>query len=673
MNLIWQNAWLAPALALTAVPVLIHLFARAKPPTYAFSSNEFIRRANRKTMRLRKPQDLLLLLIRTLLFLVLILMFLLPILYSRLFLDTGASRHVVLLVDASASMAYAEGGRTRFATATAQASEALNGLEAGDTANVIFLDRSPQGELPELSPNLGFLRERLRSARVRVESMAIEPGLSAALAQLENAPGEREIWILSDFQSTAWKGKQLQLPPDIRLVKVRIGEQEAGNVGLVSLQADPPVAQVGDKVALTAELANYSQDRRRVTAYFESGETRESRPVNLEPWSRGAVSFTTRAEPGDWEVRVKLDEDELNADNQRSLIVPVRQALRIGILAGPGGEATAGMWERALRALGQVDVRWLEEDALAQANDLDVLFLAGWPSDAAFVEQWQAWRAQGLATVWMPPAGREGEPLVAWKAEGALQRENLAQPERLVLAAPEDRLFQLFSKGEYGDPARGAFQARLRLAAEKLPETSQVLLRFNDGVAALARLPWPEGAERPGELMLWNLDLNPAVSNWSRQPEFLFFMGELVNTLAASQDAEPLTYQPGDSLVWQPEGQVVPAEVSLQDPAGAAVELLPGRPESSLMQSGPVAAAGVYAWQVRGERARQQAVNFPVVESDLRSLDPEAAVAEGGIALDNQVAVNELSEGTELWPYLLLAGVVLVLMEGGFLLWAKLS
>ena len=75
----------------------------------------------------------------------------------------------------------------------------------------------------------------------------------------------------------------------------------------------------------------------------------------------------------------------------------------------------------------------------------------------------------------------------------------------------------------------------------------------------------------------------------------------------------------------------------------------------------------MFEWQVRGEPALRQVVNFPLSESDLRALPPEAETSEAGISVNGNMAIREFSEGTELWPYLLLAGVALVIIEGGFL------
>ena len=136
MNFVLTNAALWPFLALVLAPLLLHLFARSKPPHYAFSSVEFILRIVRQTIRVKRPRDWLLLVIRTLLFAAVVLLFLQPLYFSKRRLSGPFERkNVVLLVDATASMGYTEGAQTRFASACAHASEILSGLSARDTAN----------------------------------------------------------------------------------------------------------------------------------------------------------------------------------------------------------------------------------------------------------------------------------------------------------------------------------------------------------------------------------------------------------------------------------------------------------------------------------------------------------------------------------------------------------
>ena len=66
MSILFQYPALLGLLALAALPLLVHLLSRARPPVYRFSNTEFLRRVLRTTARFRRPRDRVLLALRTL-------------------------------------------------------------------------------------------------------------------------------------------------------------------------------------------------------------------------------------------------------------------------------------------------------------------------------------------------------------------------------------------------------------------------------------------------------------------------------------------------------------------------------------------------------------------------------------------------------------------------------
>src|SRR5215213_4222560 len=124
MNLSLLNTSLLACTALVVVPVLAHLFAKARPKEFPFPSLQWLRHVERKTANLRKPKDWLLLLLRTLAVAALVAAFLQPLLFSGAQLTAANARKtLVLVVDRSASMGFVEQGRSRFALAMAQADQ----------------------------------------------------------------------------------------------------------------------------------------------------------------------------------------------------------------------------------------------------------------------------------------------------------------------------------------------------------------------------------------------------------------------------------------------------------------------------------------------------------------------------------------------------------------------
>ena len=294
MSILLSNFVLWPLLALVAIPVLIHLFARTKPPPFLFSSLMFLRKIVRETRRVKRPQDVLLLVLRTLLFACLIAAFLRPLLFGTGAKSEGTTRTVVLIVDASASMAYSEGAQSRFATACAEGAEVLSGLTARDKADIVWLRSPPQAVFPEPGVNIPFLRDSLRKAKVSTEAGDAESALRMAADLLAKAEGRREICIISDFQKTTWRDAGAGVPDGINVVTVPVARKEAANMAISRFSAQPPAPLAGEDVTFNVEVRNFSPNPRQNTVYFESGEVRERQAVSIAAWGRASVAFRVR-------------------------------------------------------------------------------------------------------------------------------------------------------------------------------------------------------------------------------------------------------------------------------------------------------------------------------------------------------------------------------------------
>src|SRR5262245_25567675 len=92
-------------LAAVALPVVVHLVRRTKAPRIEFPSLMFVRRIPQKTIRRRQLQNLLLLLLRSLAFLLLVLAFVRPY-FGGSQAEIGGQRASLILLDTSFSMRY---------------------------------------------------------------------------------------------------------------------------------------------------------------------------------------------------------------------------------------------------------------------------------------------------------------------------------------------------------------------------------------------------------------------------------------------------------------------------------------------------------------------------------------------------------------------------------------
>ena len=518
MNLTLANPSLLPLAALVAAPVVIHLVARARPRSMPFSSIRFIEAIVRKTARIQQPRSWLVLLLRTLLFAGLIGIFLKPILLApNPLAGKGERKNVIVLIDASASMAAVEGSRTRFAAACARASEIMAGLGSGDLANIVWVRGSSAPEFPNLAVNKAALQQALQSARVSLETADLQGAFTRAEALLRGTKGVKEIHVISDFQATNWKDFSMPNLPATRLILIRAGSREVANQAIVEIIPSANKVLGGEDVELTARVANYSSQPVLRRVFLRAGEITQSRDVRLPAWSEGSVTFSCRfTKPGEQPMEFTLDEDDFPFDNTRRIILDVQPHLSIGI-AGTDQE-TARIWARALES-----VDWIRAKPADPVGpiDCDVLMLAGW--DGSNRNAIQAFLAKGGSVICAPAPGRPLGDVLALagrKAQGdaSFQKASLREPAGLRVARPQHPVFALFGGGESGNPAGGKFSERMELSSGAWPEEG-TLLAYQDGIPAVAE--W-------GRVILWNVSLGKSEPRWAERTEFVPFLAELV-------------------------------------------------------------------------------------------------------------------------------------------------
>ncbi|MHA3772891.1 BatA domain-containing protein [Verrucomicrobiota bacterium sgz303538] len=671
MQVIFQNPlWFLGALV--AVPLLAHLFSRTRPRRREFPSVKLLREAMRRVTRVRRPRDRWLLIVRTLAMLALILAFLQPWLRSRFAGGSNAAKTVVLAVDLSASMGYADGTRTRLAQATAAAEELLDTLPANSRVSAVWIQAHAVSALPEPGANLDFLRQALRQAAVRPEPGDVAGALNLALKQLGAADGERELVVISDFQKTSWREANLQVPAGIKLTRLAVGEGEAANLGLAGLATEPARPVAGQEARLVCRVRNFSGEPRRTTVFCEAGENRLSQTVEVAPWSETLAAIpVTFPKEGLIPLKATLSEDRFPGDDVRYGLAEVRGALQVGIVA-PTDDATARVWQRAAQSLDSIAVRRLSPEELGQAR-FDILLAAAWNGEAA--EALTAHLRQGGALVLQPapgctpatvrtllglPPGQEGEALLSAQSKDA-------PGWSLRIAQEEHPIFTLFADGAFGDPVKGYFQRRVATPAflEAKP-----LLTYEDNSPALTLLDVPLASRRNAAVAWWNLDLG--TSDWSTRTVFVPFFGEFLRYLAQRSTSQtPHSFEPGELLRFDTGAAIDPADVRLADERDQEVKIAP---ESARMRQrlATVAAVppGSYRWTAQGSVLDRAVMNFPEIESDLRQLSTVELEQGTGSLITNAggARLTELREGKPMWPWCLAAAALFFLLEG-LLLW----
>jgi len=147
--------------------------------------------------------------------------------------------------------------------------------------------------------------------------------------------------------------------------------------------------------------------------------------------------------------------------------------------------------------------------------------------------------------------------------------------------------------------------------------------------------------------------------------EFVPLLSELILSSRTGGANPQSSYMPGDRLVWRAETAAETAGLKLLGPDGRERPVAPARSGRGGLASEAVGEPGLYRWESDGPACRLCGGEFfQGVESDLRALSSSRSGLPRSFQLSSGAVVAHLREGVPLWPWLLAAGVLLVVLEG---------
>ena len=602
-------------LLLAGIPILIHILNKRRFRRRAWAAMEFLLAALKKTRRRMFLEEILLLLLRTAAAALLALLAARPLssgpgLLASLAGEKGA--HHVLLLDDSASMSQAQGGRTLLQEAGARALQLARGLMArrrGDRITLLLSSR-PDSPLLDGRPltreTLGLLEKetsgisptglRLRPARLL--------GSLARRAKEFAGPEKRKVaaYLFSDFRKTDWSAKASGPDPSLRkslaalarsgvsLVLVPAGGGSSSGAGITSLLPAGNLAAAGVPLEIRVSVRNQGNlplpPLEPKASFGGRVLPLESLPA-LAPGEEKALTFQVSfSTPGDHQVTVEIPGDDLPADNRRFLAFHVRDSARVLLVAPPGRPGAAGpaFFLQAALAPGEVDSGFTTDTcAPAQAATrslapYDLVILAGTAAPPpllarhllSFVEKGGGLLLfAGPRTV--PGAWNRtlGSLLPYPLGEPVLSREN---PKPCFLARPDHPIW-----------AKGKDLFGRWLAAAALTGHIRPAGPLRRGALVLARAGGPKGdplftalSRGKGKVLFSSLSADGSWSGWVGAPLFPLFLQE------AASWALPA---PGWERWNAPCG--APLRVLL-DPtldSGRADLTLPGSPGPRILQS----------------------------------------------------------------------------------------
>lgn len=323
------NPLMLLGLLAAGIPVALHLLNKRKLRTIEFSTLAFLKELQKTKIRQIKLRQLLLLMVRTLLIVLLVLVFSRPTMKG--FLTGGLSESTkttaVIILDDSYSMTAANEQGKFLAQAKEAASKVLTMLKEGDEAALIRL--SDAG-----SPDIQFVPQKniaaVRSALREIQPSAIRRPLRLALGKAAailaaSRNFNKEVYIFSDFQAGITETGQNAVnifPEHSHFFLIRTAGRTIHNASVESLTLPNAILETGKPFLVRATIANEGSSRltNHVVGIFQDGVRVAEKSVDIDAGRRTEVEFSLiPKQRGPLQGYVLLEDDDLEFDNIRVL------------------------------------------------------------------------------------------------------------------------------------------------------------------------------------------------------------------------------------------------------------------------------------------------------------------------------------------------------------------
>src|SRR5512146_8712 len=681
--------FLAPAffagLAAIAVPVIIHLIHRERKVVVEFPSLMFLQRIPYRSVRRQKLRHVLLLVLRCIALALLVAAFARPFFErQRPTVSTTGSREVVVLLDRSASMAYAD----RWDKARAAARKVIGGLSGDDRGTlVLFANDASVASEPMAKPDR--LSAAINAATLSAEATRYAPALKLASQILSSSQlPRREVVLISDFQKVGWANhNEIVFPKGTAITPVDLGGP-APDVAVGQVNTDRDSTGDRDHVTVAARVINTATAPRTVTATLAlAGRVVETRRVTVGASGAVQAAFGSIAVPnGATRAAIRITPDSLALDDVLNFTIAPDEAVPVLVVEPANPREDQSLYiSRALsigdRPTFSVDVKRVNaltprdiadralvilDEVSPPGGDVGARLRAFLDAGGGLViapgesraETWPAeWRAVLPATIGQV-VDRSGD------AGGTLSSVDYSHP-----------IFELFNAPRSGDFSTARFFRYRALTAQ--PGAS-IPARFDDGSPALV-----ERTVGAGKLVVWAASLDKNWTNLPLQPVFLPFVHQLGKHVGRYADPRA-SYAAGEVLDLSRHGELTApfvagrandttTELVLQAPSGARsrVTATGANHLITLREQG--------FYELRGRDTpvgggRPIAVNVDPSEADLSHFDPRDLVLAVTAPTGEHQLSNDASSATpqeqerrqHVWWYLLLLALFLMGLETTF-------
>ena len=367
-----MNPILLIGAVLVGLPIILHLIMKQEPKRLPFPAFRFLKQRLKTNQRKLRLRHFILLAIRMLLIALFCLALYQPSILSTGLIDLSGKQPlaVVIVIDTSPSMSYADGDRTHLEEACLRATELINDLPDGSRIAVIETG-DPGGDwLPSASDaraKLNELAKQSPKAGQQPTSLGGAQSVSASLVhayQLLKTVDEqsdsaetlpRLVAVFTDRAASSWDPSRLDdlkklrdaipSPPPAHVV-VDVGTDKPVNVAILSAEMNdnrPQIVASNQLISVTIAVAAVGLDAKPVVI-ATLGDVKHRKEVELRDGQTQTLTFDFRdLTPGLHQIKFELEnKDALMADNARFFTFRVAESRKVLAVIDNPGEPGSG-------------------------------------------------------------------------------------------------------------------------------------------------------------------------------------------------------------------------------------------------------------------------------------------------------------------------------------------
>ena len=339
------NTVILSALALSLIPILIHLLNRKKSKLVLFSTLVFLKELQKNKMKKIKVRQILLLALRTLILLLAVLAFARPVskTENRGPVEAHSKTSVVIIIDNSIGTSYVSEKGMIFDVIKNKVDQILNCLKEGDEAAILTGHLASDNQNASFSQNFVELKALAKSQFYMYSKFDINEALYQANKKFESSKNiNKEIYVLTTFQASNFSDEKINVQKDIKLVFVDCSSEDYHNIGIQNVQVMSKIVEKTKPFDIRVTVRNYSRNSVQdvlLSAYLDGRRVGQSSlTINGDDESILDMKIVpTRS--GFLQGSIEIDDDQLAADNKRFFHVFIPEQVRI-LLVGNKSQDT---------------------------------------------------------------------------------------------------------------------------------------------------------------------------------------------------------------------------------------------------------------------------------------------------------------------------------------------